>query len=609
VKKKIITYCLLCLLLASVIGMQLVKVAKAEPKTIIVPNDYPTINQAIGNATAGDTILLRNGTYTEQTIQINQSLTFKSEYPNGATINLHPPQYMVHGWGGAEIWLYNYSVIIQASNVNLLGLTINGGGGDVEGTGDHIQLANDTSESKLYLTGNGNRIQNSSLAELTLTGSNCTVSDSSFGFILMGGDFNLLSDCDASIVELTGSENIVAGCSFIVSDRYSSPKVELMLLANANSNIIYNNTLVGGDRCIELNPLANENGASCNIFLGNRIEGAQLDGIWVWKNSSYNVFYSNLIANNNPPNAQGRTNLGNGISLGGSIDGVYNTLFFGNILKNNLHHFEAAHRDLGPVFFDNGTEGNYWDDYLTKCPNTTEIDHTGTGSVPYPVGGNSAGNICDNHPLINEPSVSIAIPALPEPWASVLPTTLLAQISSISTSNPSLPTTTVPALTDSGSTVNLEISGNITTAQMVNVTIASNQSATTTTISFTLTGQSGTAGFSNVTLPKNAIPYGTIPTIYIDKQIAQDQGYAQDNSNYYVWYTTHFSIHEVSIVLAAMISPSPSIPEFPAWSIVPVALATVLGISVIAVITVRRKRKPQQVCCVNISCLSTHQPD
>lgn len=56
------------------------------------------------------------------------------------------------------------------------------------------------------------------------------------------------------------------------------------------------------------------------------------------------------------------------------------------------------------------------------------------------------------------------------------------------------------------------------------------------------------AGFSNVTLPKNEIPYGTTPTIYIDNERAENQGYAQDTNNYYVWYTTHFSTHEVSIV-------------------------------------------------------------
>ncbi len=38
-----------------------------------------------------------------------------------------------------------------------------------------------------------------------------------------------------------------------------------------------------------------------------------------------------------------------------------------------------------------------------------------------------------------------------------------------------------------------------------------------------------------------------MPTIYIDDQKAENQGYTQYADNYYVWFTTHFSTHEVSI--------------------------------------------------------------
>jgi hypothetical protein len=89
---------------------------------------------------------------------------------------------------------------------------------------------------------------------------------------------------------------------------------------------------------------------------------------------------------------------------------------------------------------------------------------------------------------------------------------------------------------------------------MSNVTIATNQSASTTTVSFTVTGESGTTGFGNITIPISAVPYGTAPTILIDGQPASNQGYIQDSSNYYVWYTTHFSIHEISIVFTAQSS-------------------------------------------------------
>ena len=83
---------------------------------------------------------------------------------------------------------------------------------------------------------------------------------------------------------------------------------------------------------------------------------------------------------------------------------------------------------------------------------------------------------------------------------------------------------------------------------MSKVAITTNQSNTTTTVSFTVTGKSGTTGFGNITIPISGVPYGTTPTIYIDGQPAQNQGYTQDATNYYVWYTTSFSTHQISII-------------------------------------------------------------
>ena len=109
---------------------------------------------------------------------------------------------------------------------------------------------------------------------------------------------------------------------------------------------------------------------------------------------------------------------------------------------------------------------------------------------------------------------------------------------------------TVHATTENGSTVSLIVSGNITTAQLSNVTISTNEFATTTNVTFTLNGEAGTVGFGNITIPINAISNGAVPTVYIDGQLAQDWGYTQDNDDCYVWFTAHFSSHQISIVFA-----------------------------------------------------------
>jgi hypothetical protein len=121
---------------------------------------------------------------------------------------------------------------------------------------------------------------------------------------------------------------------------------------------------------------------------------------------------------------------------------------------------------------------------------------------------------------------------------------------------------TVSALTDNG-VVNLALSGNITSAQMSNVTIAANN-ATTTGLYFTVTGESGTIGFSKITIPKSLVPPEATPLIFIDGLPAQSQGFTQDANNYYVWFTTHFSTHQISIMFTSNTSsptPPPTAPN------------------------------------------------
>ena len=66
---------------------------KAETKTIIVPDDYPTIASAIGNATNGDTIFVKEGEYDgpiNQTLIIDKSLWIIGENAKKTVINLFP---------------------------------------------------------------------------------------------------------------------------------------------------------------------------------------------------------------------------------------------------------------------------------------------------------------------------------------------------------------------------------------------------------------------------------------------------------------------------------------------------------------------------------------
>jgi hypothetical protein len=121
---------------------------------------------------------------------------------------------------------------------------------------------------------------------------------------------------------------------------------------------------------------------------------------------------------------------------------------------------------------------------------------------------------------------------------------------------------------------------------MSNMTITPHQTNDTTVVAFTVSGETGTTGYANITIAKSAIPYGTIPKVYIDGVEAQNQGYTQDADNYYVWFTTHFSTHQITIQYA-----NATVQTTAPWLIIaPVAIA-VLVILLIMVAVIRKRKK------------------
>jgi hypothetical protein len=124
---------------------------------------------------------------------------------------------------------------------------------------------------------------------------------------------------------------------------------------------------------------------------------------------------------------------------------------------------------------------------------------------------------------------------------------------------------------------------------MSNITITTKHTPTTKTLSFILTGESGTDGYSNITIPKDSVNYGSAPAIYIDNKPAQNQSYTQDTTYIYVWYTTHFSTHQVTIELVIPSAPiTTSLGSFIAVTIVTPEIILVY----IAIAIGRIRRKP-----------------
>jgi pectin methylesterase-like acyl-CoA thioesterase len=83
-------------------------VKTAMPKTITVPDDYPTIQAAVGNASAGDTVFVRTGIYHES-ITIDKPLNLVGENPQN-TIIIGIQSYQSYLMPAIEVFLGNFTI-------------------------------------------------------------------------------------------------------------------------------------------------------------------------------------------------------------------------------------------------------------------------------------------------------------------------------------------------------------------------------------------------------------------------------------------------------------------------------------------------------------------
>lgn len=122
----------------------------------------------------------------------------------------------------------------------------------------------------------------------------------------------------------------------------------------------------------------------CNL---DALTEAVQPGVYLTSSNS-NKFYKNDIED---------------ISLTNSNDNQF--------LENNFVIY-AFLRIRGKNVWDNRSVGNYWNDYLTKYPNASEIGNTGIGDTPYVI---DADNI-DHYPLMapvdnTAPAIDVLSPA------------------------------------------------------------------------------------------------------------------------------------------------------------------------------------------------------
>jgi len=93
---------------------------RAEPATIIVPDDYPTIQEALNHANAGDTVFVRNGTYYEH-VCMNKTVSIVGQDKITTIIDGNHTGTVV---------------TVTADNVNISGFTVQNGEAGLKLDGD-----------------------------------------------------------------------------------------------------------------------------------------------------------------------------------------------------------------------------------------------------------------------------------------------------------------------------------------------------------------------------------------------------------------------------------------------------------------------------------------
>ena len=514
---------------------------KAEPKTITVPEDYQTIQEAIANALNGDTILVQSGTYQENPINTTKSISIMGEGSQSTYLNINCPAFegKVYGF---NITTFGRAIDINADNFQLSGFNIITNGGDISFSGNDSTISN-------------NRFG----APFTAKGRYLDIINNTFDYAIFASGFgvNFNYPFEVTLTLSRFSENS------ILYGKYGNFPVTF----NGKYNLITNNKISGAGVYIVCTPcflsgneLSNSLDFVTIVSSNSTITKNTIDRVdyGFGNEGSNNIIFANQITNCGKAYADPSKVFWPKATFPGNESG----LIFGNNFINNFRNLECSKMPKIDAF-DNGTLGNYWSDYAGADANSD-----GIGDTPYVIDANRT----DFNPSIVAFDISKA-PDLKPYWAKNIANTMLAT-------------------TNNGSTVALTLDGNVTRSSLSEVSITANQSVETTSVSFTVTGDEGNTGFCNMTFPKSTIPYGTTPKIEIDDQPASDQGFTQDNGAYYVWYTTVFGTHQVSIIFGAGTQPE-LVYDIALLGIAAVAIFAVVLASIFLLIRKRRKEAHQ----------------
>jgi hypothetical protein len=396
----------LILLLCSVWGAFLnAPTVNAEPKTIIVPDDYSTIQSAINAANEGDSIFVKKGIYNEETLEISKPISLLGEDAKETELHFVTPlvdkQIL-----GAIIKVRSTALSINADEVTISDFTLNTKEyvpfydmDAMSANGDEIKIVDNIMGKDFNLNLKGDQfsvIDNLMGSGLQVYGSNHVISGNSLNGLASHSSYSC-------IIENTGNESLHLYGSYnqVLRNSFSTIYLEYADLNTINENNL-TSLLIGqwGHNC------------SHNTICYNRLTGSGPWGI-LMDAGSFNVFHNNLISG-----YSGESD-GYGVAIEDNSYVVENNIFYHNTFVNNNKNVGCNWQINGiGNSWDNGIEGNYWDDY-----NGTDANGDGIGDTPYIIDENNQ----DNFPLM-EPAIIPEFPSWTPPLIALIALVAVAGI-------------------------------------------------------------------------------------------------------------------------------------------------------------------------------------